>query len=217
MRLFVPEQKHRNRAVLQVDPLKTDKRVRRTEQTLRDALLELMVERGYERITVQDILDRAGIGRATFYFHYRGKDDLLRRSLDQLRSLLSKQWQPNSGGKSPLGFSLAFFRHVDSHRRLYQAIVGRESGVIVDREMRRLLTALVVESIGVLGSIGKNTSRADLAAQCIVGALMSIVTWWLDCAIKLSPEELDSVFQEMTHPALQAIREFPNKASSIIR
>lgn len=217
MRLFVPEQKHRNRAVLRVDPVKADKRVQRTEQALREALLELMVERGYERLTVQDILDRTGIGRATFYFHYRGKDDLLRRSLDQLRSLLLEQWQSTPGGKSPLGFSLAFFRHIDSHRRLYGAIVGRESGVIVDREMRRLLTALVLESIGAFGSIGKKTSRAELAAEYIVGALMSIVTWWLDCSINLSPEELDSVFQAMTHPALQTIREFPNKGSLVVR
>ena len=55
--------------------------------------------------------------------------------------------------------------------------------------MRRLLTALVLESTSVFGSIGKNTNRADLAAHYIVGALMSIVTWWLDCAIKLSPED----------------------------
>jgi hypothetical protein len=119
---------------------KTDKRVARTQRALRGALLELMVECGYEKLSVQQILDRAGVGRATFYLHYRNKEDLLRTSLEGLREHLTRDWHSASKGKaqspSPLGFSLAFFQHIDSHRKLYRAIVGRESGAIVDKKMR---------------------------------------------------------------------------------
>jgi AcrR family transcriptional regulator len=186
---------------------KMDKRVRRTQEALRSALLELIVERSYEKLSVQHILDRASVGRATFYLHYRSKEDLLRRSLDQLREHLIQECQSASKSKapskSPLGFSLAFFRHVDSHRRLYRAIVGRESGAIVDRQMRRLLADLVKEVVPT-GQRERSGIKAEMVAQYVAGALMSIVTWWLDRNIKLSSAEIDSAFLQMTVPALQA-------------
>jgi AcrR family transcriptional regulator len=187
---------------------KTDKRVRRTEQALESALVELIVERGYERLSVQHLLDRAGVGRATFYTHYRSKEDLLRRGLDQLRDRLIEEWKSATVGKPDsedrLGFSLAFFRHVDGHRRLYRAIVGRESGIVVDRQMRRLLADLLRAKADSPGRPERNTVRTEMATQYVVGALMSTVTWWLERNPKLSPEEIDSAFRQMTLPALQA-------------
>ena len=189
---------------------KTDKRVARTRQALQAALLELMVECGYEHLSVQQILDRAGVGRATFYLHFGSKEDLLRSSLERLREHLAQDWNSAAGrpvGSSlPLGFSLAFFQHVDSHRKLYRAIVGRESGAIVDKEMRRVLADLVLSEVGQLDRSAKVRAKADLAAQYVAGALMGVVTWWLDRNIKLSAEEMDSTFRLMTLPALQAIR-----------
>lgn len=186
--------------------------MRRTHEALRNALLDLMLQHGYEALSVQDILDRAAVGRATFYFHYRNKEDLLRRSLDELRKHLSEQWKSTSGSRgessAPLGFSLAFFRHVDGHRKLYRAVVGRESGVIVDRQMRRLLVGLVAEGIAASDRGGRNPIWAEMASQYVAGAMMSIVTWWLDRNIKLSPEDIDAVFREMTGPALQAMQRF---------
>ena len=186
----------------------TDKRVRKTQAALRNALLELMVQRGYEALSVQNILDRAAVGRATFYLHYRNKEDLLRRSLDELRRHLIEEWKLASGGQTKsraLGFSLAFFRHVDSHRQLYRAVVGRESGVIVDRQMRRLLLDLVAEGIA-YSDHRRSRVRSEMTAHYVVGALMSIVTWWLDYNVKLSPEDIDQAFRQMTLPALQATR-----------
>jgi AcrR family transcriptional regulator len=189
---------------------KTDRRVARTQQALRSALLELMVEYGYEKLSVQQILDHAGVGRATFYLHYRSKEDLLRTSLEGLREHLTRDWHSASKGKAqsrpPLGFILAFFQHIDSHRKLYRAIVGRESGAIVDKKMRSLLADLVREDLGSTGHRIRVGSEADMAAQYVAGALMAIVTWWLDRNIKLSAEEIDRTFRQMTLPALQAIR-----------
>ncbi len=184
-----------------------DKRVQRTQEALRGALLELIVEHGYERLTVQNILDRACVGRATFYLHYRSKEDLLRKGLDRLRDRLMQEWQSASdattGTRRPLGFSLAFFRHVDSHRRLYRAVVGRESGVIVDRQLRRVLADLVRANVLSLRHRSQLSLHDDLSVQYVVGALMSLVTWWLDRNIKLSPEELDASFRQMTLGALR--------------
>jgi hypothetical protein len=135
-----------------------------------------------------------------------------------LRQHLVTEWRAKAGGRPalelPLGFSQAFFHHVDSHRRLYRAIVGRESGAIVDREMRRLLVDLMCEAGAAQAKVpGKAFSKAacmgagvGFAAQYVAGALMSIVAWWLDRNIRLSAEELDGLFCKMTLPALKALR-----------
>src|SRR3954469_23951916 len=68
-----------------------DRRVRRTRRLLREALLALVLEKGYEAVTVQDVLDRADVGRATFYAHFRDKDDLLISGADELRESLRLQ------------------------------------------------------------------------------------------------------------------------------
>lgn len=55
---------------------KSDRRVHRTREVLQKALIELISEHGYDTITIQDIVDRANVGRTTFYLHYTSKDEL---------------------------------------------------------------------------------------------------------------------------------------------
>ncbi len=187
---------------------KPDRRVQRTRQLLQDALISLTVARGYERVTVQHILDRAGVGRSTFYVHFRSKEELLRSGMEQLRALLVREWKAASGpgekSANRLGFTLAFFRHVDSHRQLYRAIVGRESGVIVEKQLRRMLGELVREDL-ISGRAGERRAVGlDLAVQYVVGALLSVMTWWMDYKVPLSPEEMNRVFRQLTFPGLDA-------------
>src|SRR5881396_3995668 len=107
-----------------------DRRIQRTREVLHEALISLMIEKGYEAITVQDIIDRANVGRSTFYAHYVGKQDLLMSGLKNLsRHLLEHQRAAlalkRSFPEKGFGFSLALFEHVHSHRNVYHAIVGR--------------------------------------------------------------------------------------------
>src|SRR5262245_65774233 len=98
----------------------TDRRVRRTRELLRVALLELIQEQGYDRITVQDILDRADIGRSTFYAYYRDKDDLLRAGFKDIRAALAAERaaaEVGAGGQVALLQRVpVVFSPVGSHR-----------------------------------------------------------------------------------------------------
>lgn len=186
-----------------VEGTSRDKRVQRTLNDLRKALLRLMVERGYEPLTVQDILDRAGVGRATFYLHFRGKDDLLRRSLEPLREHLLEEWkraatEAGEGG-APLGFVLPFLRHVDSHRALYRATVGRESWAIVHREIKRMLTEFAAEPVK---SMRAKSLAAEVIPQYVAGAMMNVVVWWLESRSKATADEMNEMFVLMTGAAL---------------
>jgi AcrR family transcriptional regulator len=187
---------------------KSSRRVERTRQRLLESLLALIVERGYEKVTVQDILDRAESGRATFYEHFRSKEDLLRSGMERMRALLLKEWKSDAeaGAKSSeqLGFTLALFKHVDGHRHLYRAIVGRESGMIVERKLRLILADFVREDLKSRKAWRQHPVSRDFAVQYVVGALWTVMTWWLDYRVPLSAEEINGLFLQFTLPGLDA-------------
>src|SRR5258708_23534440 len=111
-----------------------DRRVARTRRMLHQALLSLILEKSYEAISVEDICERANVGRSTFYAHFTSKDDLKRSGLDHLRQELLDRHRSASAsalGNAPaLGFSLAMFEHAHHHLHLYRAVVGSKGGAI---------------------------------------------------------------------------------------
>src|SRR5260370_13562381 len=93
-----------------------DRRVARTRAMLQKAHISLILEKGYEAVTVEDICDAANVGRSTFYAHYTGKDDLRRSGLENLRRLLVDRQKhalatPGDIRDRSLGFSLTMFEH----------------------------------------------------------------------------------------------------------
>src|SRR5689334_9313169 len=105
-----------------------DRRVARTQGALHQALLSLILEKGYEAISVENICERANIGRSTFYAHFTSKDDLKRSGLGHLRRELLERHRRASAsmpaGIRPIRFSLPMFEHARNHAHLYRALVG---------------------------------------------------------------------------------------------
>ncbi len=188
--------------------LKTDARVQRTRELLLDALVHLLMERGYEKLTIQNLLDRARVGRSTFYAHFQSKDELLACSIDRLRIGLTAQWRSavhaNSDRTEPLTFTLPFFRHLDSHRRIYHTTIGREHERSVELHMQRMLRELVREDMA-QRRVHAPADALDLATRYVVGTLWAVVMWWMDGNKSLPPEEVNRIFQRMTFPGLEAI------------
>jgi len=187
---------------------KSDRRIERTKKRLSGALISLMAERRYDEITVQDILDRAEAGRATFYQHFRSKEDLLGTGIEQLRGHLLDEWKSASARGGPgagrLGFSLPLFRHFDSHRHLYRALVGGEGFVVVERMMRRMLATLLRQELQPRRATGRHEASTDIALEYVTGAMWAVVSWWMQCRQPPSPETMDALFRELTLPALDA-------------
>jgi AcrR family transcriptional regulator len=183
-------------------PTKTpDRRAQRSRDLILEALFALMTERGYERLTIQNVIDRAGVGRATFYAHFESKDELLGASIGRLRG-----WLVTAGrraGDVPLGFTLPFFQHLASHQGIYRLTVGRESEVSVERHVRRMLMDLVREDLQQRRPSAPS-AQLDLAIHYVVGALWSAFIWWMESEARLPPEELNALFQRLTFPGLAA-------------
>ena len=185
---------------------KPDRRVARTRELLLDAFIRLMVERGYEKMTVQHLLDRSGVGRATFYAHFKSKDDLLASSVGRLQARLRGAWaevqEAQSGVESRLAFSRGFFRHVDGHRRIYDLIVGRPSEVTLDRHMRRMLAELVREELASWPGARRSSRALEVAVQFVSGALWSLMVWWIASRARLSADEVNTHFRRLAFQGL---------------
>ena len=177
-----------------------DRRVRRTRQLLIDALLALIVERGYEVLTVQDILDRANIGRSTFYAHFRDKDDLLQAAFARLRHIFDSH-TGTPGTASLAEISLALFRHTAEQRPLYRAMVGKPSGAALMRAAHGLLSAHVRAH---LEHFAETLPVPDeVAVQYYVSALIGLLTWWIDTDRPYTPAEMDMMFRHLVLPTLR--------------
>jgi len=187
-----------------------DRRIVRTREVLRDALISLILEKGYDAITVNDIVARANIARSTFYAHHGSKESVLLDGIGALREYLTKaQRETQAAGSASverLGFSSAFFLHVNSHRDLYHALMGDRGGVVMINAFRQMLSRLVRrELVGITPAGAKGTQvPLDAVVRFTTDALMGILIWWVEAKPSLSPEEANRIFRQLIEPALTA-------------
>jgi AcrR family transcriptional regulator len=193
-------------------PKKRDRRVERTQQLIRGALLSLIKEKGFEALTVQEIIDRANVGRATFYAHFDNKEDLLVSGFDDLRaSLKVRQRDALSRERNVedrvFAFSHEIFSHTNEYREVFRAMVGKRSGAAVQRLLHKLVVDLVREDVNkaVVRSENK-TVPAEALVQFVAGALFGLLMWWLDGKMRLSAADVNALFRKLAIPALKAAR-----------
>lgn len=188
-------------------PPKPDRRIERTKTALREALVSLMTEKGYDAVTVQDIIDRANVGRATFYAHYDGKQALHDASLDALAEHLRAHRDAlrAEGRETTLACCTAMFEHAGSHRALYRGLVGRRGSATVMQGIRARMTLLVREELEEThGKRRRNAIPLDLVVEHVVAGFSAVLTWWLDRRTGYGPAEIDAIFRRLTLPGLRA-------------
>lgn len=177
---------------------------------MHEALMSLIVEKGYEAVTVQDILDRADVGRSTFYAHYRDKDELLLSGVEHLRSLFEQQQQAlraAKDGEGGLEFNmiLELFRHTAEHHKLYKAFAGKQSGAMILKYVYRYLYDMLIVPHKALAKNRKAPPVSiEVTTHWIVTSLLSLVIWWLDNNMPYSAEEMDEMFRKLTMPGIAA-------------
>ncbi len=198
-----------------------DRRVQRTQQLLRSALFALIQERGFERISVQDIIDRANVGRATFYAHFDNKEDLLLSGFEDLRAALRSRQREAllrtaSLDQRLFAFSRDLLRHVDEHRHLIRARAGKRSGAVAQAVLLMVIIDLVGDDLKAIG-VERNSPSAEVAARFIAGGLFGMLTWWLEAKPRPSVQDLDADFRRFALPAAKVVsaeRELSNRCNT---
>jgi AcrR family transcriptional regulator len=171
-------------------------RVRRTQKLLREALIALIEERGFEAITVGEITERAMVSRAAFYRNYQDKYDLVENIFEEAMSdLLSALGE--IGPEHPPEMWVRFFEHIAAYDRLYRALLGSKGSPWFVRKMRMSLAGMLSE-LGHLphGQIATHATRPThsfsdtLVPNLVATMLVEAITWWLEQEKPYTPREM---------------------------
>ena len=182
-----------------------DRRIQRTRQLLLNALIALILEKGYETITVQDIIDRANVGRSTFYSHFQDKEDLLLSGLENLRDVFEgfqKQVFPET---SSWGFSLALFQHAEAQRPAFKALFGRQTGAVILNRLQKTLTTMLKTHFQPMFSKKKQPMPLDVFVHYMVSTFLGLLTWWLDNNSAYSAVQMNEYYRQLTEPTIQTL------------
>lgn len=189
---------------------KAYRRVQRTRQLLEAALLSLIKEKPFDTISVQEVIDRANVGRATFYAHYENKVDLLTTGFEGLeQALRERQREARSRETNPgermFTFSHALLAHAHEHREVFPAMLGKRGGAVIQHALRNLLVQLIREEVKTTSSPGSADSiPPEAIVQFIAGGLFGLLTWWLNGKTKLSVQDANRIFRRLSIPTIKA-------------
>jgi AcrR family transcriptional regulator len=179
-------------------PRKIDRRVQRTRDALGDALVALIREKPLAAITVQNVLDRANVGRSTFYAHFRDKDDLFLSDVEDffqsMASLLAR-----SGDRSRrIAPVRELCAHVAEVKQFYSALVAAERIHDVLQLGEECFARAIDQRLAErFPEHAMPRKRRSALSRAFAGALLSLLSWWVDRGMPATPEEMDDIYHEM--------------------
>jgi AcrR family transcriptional regulator len=178
-----------------------DRRVQRTQRALREALIKLIRERGWNNVSVMDVCERANVGRSTFYVHFADKEDLLVTGFGDLRQAMRAHLAPDCA--EPLAYTVALIEHAREYKELFRALVGRKTAAKVQQGFMGVVKELVSEDLVRAGVPAGQI--AELAVSYVAGAFWESVWWWLEQRNPPPARELAATFRRMTLPVLRVV------------
>jgi len=188
---------------------KTDRRAGRTRELLQKALIELIAEHGYDAITIQDIADRANIGRTTFYLHYNSKDELFMSCHETIVSQFHLGLFHPLSRKELLAPEIpsemtSAYQHLEEGRALlYPIFEGKDSQLIL-RQIRERSAREIEANLRTIFAEADSTIPLDMLANYLAGAQIALMQWWLE---KRRPHRPDNLMQALFRLQRAAIRD----------
>ena len=186
-----------------------DRRVQRTRELLQKALIELISEQhGYEAITIQNIVDRANVGRTTFYLHYSSKDELFISCHEAIVSkfhfgpLYPRSREELLSPEAPVGMTSAF-RHLEGARALLSPIFQGKDSLLILRRLRDGSAQEIEASLRAAFAEAGSTIPLDVLANYLAGAQIALVQWWLEKRQRHTPENLAQTFHRLQRAAIR--------------
>lgn len=182
-----------------------DKRVIRTKRMIRDALTELIQEKGFEGITVRDLTTKANINRGTFYLHYRDKYDLLEQSeaeLIQGIQSFAKQLDPITGvtyhlKNEPLPFVVKLFEYLEEHADFIKVILGPKGDPAFQAKLKEVMRENMLEKLVKQLKTEKMLVPVDYFTSFFISAYLGVIQKWLENGMKQSPREMSVILSKM--------------------
>ena len=179
-----------------------DRRVRRTRAAIQDALTALILDKGFDSVTVTDIIEKADIGRSTFYAHFTDKRDVFDDIISELTQFLAAGSAQND--QVVFAFSLPLFEHIVDQKPVISALFG-PGGHSVALQMTSDALSSVISGELRERCRAKPVSPEQLAlvVDFVVGAFTSMIAHWMASPTPYSPKELDTAFRALVVPGVE--------------
>ncbi len=180
-----------------------DRRFKRTRQLLRSALVDLMVEKRYSGITIQNIVDRAGVGRSTFYSHYRDKDDLLVKGFEPALQAFSALVTVDAAGNLQIMPVTKYFEHAKEQQHVYKALTrGRVIDMMFEKVQEYWSASLEDKIKKSLPEARQTEIPLTVLSNYVAGTFLMLLKWWLNNDMPYSPERMDQMFRQLVEPRI---------------
>lgn len=179
-----------------------ERRKQRTVAALKKATLDLVLEKGYDAVTIQDIVDLADLGRGTFYVHFESKEDIVWQIIhDGLMNANQEGDRRYAEGGYPPGYLgyLITFEHAAENQDLYRLMMGSQGSALLTHRVAQVLAGQIEASIQAGEYLPDSAAPPAVTAQAIVGALVRLVLWWLETPNQFTPEEMADMLYKMIH------------------
>ena len=185
-----------------------DRRIQKTRNLLREALVSLIHEKDYDAIPVREILDRANVGRSTFYMHFRDKDELLVHAIqDLLRPVPATELPPSAKRyERTIRFSLPIFEYVGRHHHNGLARIKGRGRAIVHEHLRKAVQQVIADDLGkdIPPRRKVPTVPPDLLVQHVASTFILVLNWWVDGRSARPPKDVNDLFRALIVPTLAA-------------
>ena len=187
---------------------KVDRRVQRTRELLKKSLIELIRERSYDAITIQDIVDRANVGRTTSYLHYNSKDELfvgcheaiVREFHIGLPHPLSREELLSP--EAPAGLKSAYSHLEEARLMLYSVFQSRDSLLLL-RQLRDWNAHQIEEDLRASFAEVPSTIPLDVLPNYLAGAQIAMIQWWLEKRQSHTLKDIGQTFHRLQRAAIR--------------
>ena len=176
-------------------PSRHERRRQQTRKLLIETTVQLVLEKGYETITIQDITDRADLGRGTFYIHFKDKEDVLWTAIQDLIREMEAEAHRQFEGKLPKQVEyyglLNIFRHAEKNRDLYRVVLGGQGSAVLTERVQDLMADVIRRDVENPELRDPNVETpVEVVAQMMTGLMSRLLGWWLKKGNMYSAEQM---------------------------
>jgi len=172
-----------------------DRRVQKTKKLLWEALVKLILKKGYEAVTIQDIIDEANVGRSTFYSHYESKEHLLLGAQAHLTDMLAME-----SDQAKIDFRL-MYQHAKRNRKIARAILGKKGGNVLVNHIKQMISFKLKQQFTeeLENTKGKDKEYFQLKLTAIAAALHSLLSNWIEQNMQISIDKMVTLSEELVN------------------
>ena len=186
-----------------------DRRQQKTRAAIFSAFTSLLAEKSYSKITVQEIIDAANVGRTTFYAHFETKDDLLKELCEELFGhIISSAMDCThthglySDGNAPESVFCHLLQHLQENDNNIIGLLSCESSEIFLRFFKDSLNGLIRSQFVNQDRKANTDIPQDFLINHISGSFVEMVLWWIKSRMKQTPADLDRYFRSVIEPIM---------------